>query len=412
VKVSMFHLMPHRELPDDFSRRYPSVWVTPPWHELVDDPARVGQYYNWTLDELIYGAEMGFDGICVNEHHQNAYGFMPNPNVMGSVLARATSHLDVAIVQMGATLPTTQPAIRVAEEYAMLDCISGGRLVAGMPMGTPMDANMVMGIPPIEQRDRFREAHELIMRAWQSTEPFAFNGHWNQLPMVNIWPRPIQQPHPPVWIPGLGSTSTWRFAAQHDYSYCMLSFFGSQVGKRIMDGFWEFSDAEGLDRNPYRAGFAQMVCVAETDAEAERLFSEHVLYFFDKCLHVPNHWWSGPGYQDYESLSRGIRSGTSMKQLEVIQNFKSYSYRDLVERDIVIAGSPATVRDKLVDAVKTLRIGNLMVLQQIGSMPHELTKDSIGLFCTEVLPKLRDIWDDEGWENHWWPQRLRGQRLA
>ena len=114
MKVSMFHLMPHRELPDDFSVRYPSVWVTPPWHELVPDPARIGQFYNWTLDELIYGAEMGFDGICVNEHHQNAYGFMPNPNVMGSVLARATNHLDVAIVQMGSTLPTTQPAIRVA----------------------------------------------------------------------------------------------------------------------------------------------------------------------------------------------------------------------------------------------------------------------------------------------------------
>jgi hypothetical protein len=101
-----------------------------------------------------------------------------------------------------------------------------------------------------------------------------------------------------------------------------------------------------------------------------------------------------------------------MKMLEVISNFKKFSYQEFVDRDIVIAGSPATVRDKLVDAVKDLRIGNLMVLQQIGSMPHELTKESIGLFCTEVLPKLRDIWDDEGWENHWWPQRLRNQRLA
>jgi hypothetical protein len=119
-----------------------------------------------------------------------------------------------------------------------------------------------------------------------------------------------------------------------------------------------------------------------------------------------------PGYQDYESLSRGFRSGTTMKMLEVVSNFKKFSYQEFVDKDIVIAGSPATVRDKLVDAVKDLRIGNLMVLQQIGSMPHELTKESIGLFCTEVLPKLRDIWDDEGWENHWWPQRLRNQRLA
>jgi len=411
VKISMFHLMPHRELPPDFTSRYPSVWVTPPWHELAD-PERVGVFYNWTLDELIHGAEMGFDGICVNEHHQNAYGFMPSPNVMGGILARATNHLPVAIVQMGSTLPTTQPAIRVAEEYAMLDCISGGRLVAGMPMGTSMDANQVMGIPPIEQRERFREAHELILRAWQSPEIFAFNGRYNKLPSVNPWPRPIQDPHPPIWIPGLGSLSTWRFAAQHDHNYCMLSFFGSQIGKRIMDGFWNFVDAEGLDRNPYRAGFAQAVCVADTDAAAERLFAKHIRYFFDNCLHVPAGWWAMPGYQDYESLTAGVRGGTARKQAEVMASFKNYTYADFISKDIVIAGSPATVREKLAAAVKDLRVGNLMVLLHLGSMPHELTKDSISLFCSDVLPKLRDIWDDEGWINHWWPKRLRGQRAA
>ena len=114
MKVSMFHLMPHRELPADFEQRYHSVWVDPPWWELAD-AERVGQYYNWTLDELTYAASAGLDGLCVNEHHQNAYGFMPGPNLMGSVLARATNDQDVAIVQMGATLPTTNPPTRVAE---------------------------------------------------------------------------------------------------------------------------------------------------------------------------------------------------------------------------------------------------------------------------------------------------------
>lgn len=294
----------------------------------------------------------------------------------------------------------------------MLDCISGGRVVAGMPMGTPMDANMVMGVPPIEQRDRYVEAHDLILKAWQSREVFAWNGRFNQLSHVNIWPRPIQQPYPPVWVPGVGSASTWRFASQNDHSYCMLSFFGSQIGKKVMDGYWEFVDGFGLDRNPYRAGFAQLVCVAETDADAERLFWPHIRYFFDKCMHVPLHWFGNPGHQDYESLSKGIRGGTALRMAQTMSEFKSYTYRDFVDRDIVIAGSPATVRDKLVGAVKDMRVGNLMVLQHIGSMSHELTKDSIGLFCSEVLPKLRDIWDDEGWENHWWPQRLRSQRLA
>ena len=100
MKISMFHLMPYRDLPDDFAQKYHSVWVDPPYAELADS-VKVGQYYNWTLDELIHAADKGIDGICVNEHHQNAYGFMPNPDLMGSILARATNGTDVAVVQMG-----------------------------------------------------------------------------------------------------------------------------------------------------------------------------------------------------------------------------------------------------------------------------------------------------------------------
>ena len=74
MKISMFHLMPYRELPDDFEQRYRSVWVDPPWGELAD-PELAGRYYNWTFDELLHTAAVGLDGICVNEHHQNAYGF-------------------------------------------------------------------------------------------------------------------------------------------------------------------------------------------------------------------------------------------------------------------------------------------------------------------------------------------------
>ena len=109
MKISMFDLMPHRELPPDFETRYESVWVTPPWWELAD-ARRVGQYYNWTIDELLYAAQCGFDGVCTNEHHQNAYGFMPSQNIMGSVLAKLTNGSNVAIVQMGATLPTSSCA--------------------------------------------------------------------------------------------------------------------------------------------------------------------------------------------------------------------------------------------------------------------------------------------------------------
>jgi alkanesulfonate monooxygenase SsuD/methylene tetrahydromethanopterin reductase-like flavin-dependent oxidoreductase (luciferase family) len=408
MKISMFHLMPHRELPADFEQRYHSVWVDPPFWELAD-PERVGQYYNWTLDELIYAAKAGLDGICVNEHHQNAYGFMPSPNLMGSVLARATNGMDVAIVQMGSTLPTTNPPNRVAEEYAMLDCISGGRLVAGMPLGTSMDANLCYGIPPMEQRERYYEAHDLILKAWQSREVFAWNGKYVQLPMVNIWPRPIQQPHPPVWVPGVGSYSTWEFSAKHDHCYCFLSYWGNNLGKQVMDGFWEFVASTHHEPNPYRAGFLQLVVVSETDARAEQEYYEHIRYFYDKCLHIAPEFFAAPGHQDYRSLVKGMKAGATSAIQEVTAKIPEWTYKDFIENQLVIGGSPASVRDQLEEAVKKLRVGNLMVLLHIGSMPHELTLKNIDLFAREVMPHLRDLWDDE-WENQWWPEKLRAKR--
>ena len=402
MKVSMFHLMPHRELPADFEKRYPSVWVTPPWNELAD-AERVGQYYNWTLDELTYADKMGLDGVCTNEHHQNAYGFMPNPNLMGSVLARSTKN--AAIVQMGATLPTTKSPNRVAEEYAMLDCISGGRLVAGMPLGGSPDTNFCYGITPIEQREMYREAHDLIIQAWTRDDVFSFNGKYTQLRYVNVWPKPIQKPHPPVWVPGMGSLSTWDFTAQHDYCYCFLSFYGNLAAQKVVDKFWERVDYHGLDRNPYRMGFLQLVVVSETDAKAEEEYTEHIKYFYDKCLWIPLIYAAAPGYVDYPSLVNTVKK-MKMADLEASGQWKDMKFKDFVDKQYVIGGSPASVVDQLADAVKRLRTGNLMVLLHIGSMPHELTLKNIELFGKEVLPHIHHIWDEE-WENHWWPKRLR-----
>jgi alkanesulfonate monooxygenase SsuD/methylene tetrahydromethanopterin reductase-like flavin-dependent oxidoreductase (luciferase family) len=409
MKISMFHLMPYRELPADFEKRYHSVWVDPPYHELADTE-KVAKFYNWTLDELTYAAKAGMDGICVNEHHQNAYGFMPSPNLMGSALARATNGLNVALVQMGATLPTTIPPIRVAEEYGMLDCISGGRLVAGMPLGTPMDANLCYGITPMEHRERYYEAHDLIMKAWQSKEIFAWNGKYFKLPMVNLWPRPLQKPHPPVWIPGSGSLSTWDFTAKHNHCYCFLSYYGNNLGKRVMDGFWEFVDKSNLDANPYRAGFLQLVVVAESDAKAEELYYPHIRYFYDKCLHILWDYQAVPGNQDHRSLVNSVKNLYPM-QLDLMSKVPNWKYKDFVDNQFVIGGSPKSVVDQLKAAVKKLRVGNLMVLLQIGSMPHELTLKNIDMFAREVKPHFRDTWDDE-WENRWWPEGLKEKKPA
>jgi alkanesulfonate monooxygenase SsuD/methylene tetrahydromethanopterin reductase-like flavin-dependent oxidoreductase (luciferase family) len=173
-----------------------------------------------------------------------------------------------------------------------------------------------------------------------------------------------------------------------------------------MDGYWDVVTKKGLERNPYRAGFLQLVAVSETDAKAEEEYARHVEYFYHKCLHVPAQWFAPPGNQDYRSLLAAQRN-----PVRRAENPKDLRYRDFVEKGYVIAGSPATVRDRLIEeVVKGLNVGNLMLLVQIGSMPHELALKNIDLLAAEVLPALRDIWDAEGWENHWWPERLRKAR--
>ena len=121
---------------------------------------------------------------------------MPSPNIIAAGLARRTK--DTAIVVLGNSIALYNPPVRVAEEFAMLDCISGGRLVAGFPVGTSMDTNYCYGQIPALTREKYNEAHDLILRAWTEPDPFAFNGRYTQLRYVNIWPRPLQQPRPPI----------------------------------------------------------------------------------------------------------------------------------------------------------------------------------------------------------------------
>lgn len=399
MKIACFHLMPYRDLPDDFEKNHKSAWFTLPF-DAVADRQKVSQYYNWTLDELIHAAEAGFDGVCTNEHHQNAYGFMVNPNMMGSVLARATRGTETAIIQMGETAVFLNPPIRVAEEYAMLDAISEGRMVAGFPVGLGGDFSYSYGMAPIEQRGRYREAHDLIKKAWLAEEPFAWNGKYYQLPMVNIWPKPVQQPHPPVWVPGNASPSTWDFVVDNDYSYCYLTYFGAQGAGHMVNGFWERCEERGRDRNPYRLGFLIPVGVGETDEEAARLYGPAIEYFYHKCLHLPEQFLLPPGHMTHSSLTHLL----TKRPFPPYDELKKLRFNEFNDREFLVAGSAKTVTERLIRIIKELRVGHLMLLPQFGSLSHEQTMENIDRIAKDVLPHLRGIWDDEGWEDRWWPK--------
>jgi alkanesulfonate monooxygenase SsuD/methylene tetrahydromethanopterin reductase-like flavin-dependent oxidoreductase (luciferase family) len=396
MKFHWFHLMPYPYLPDDFKQRYRSVWVDPPANELYD-PVKGHQVYNDYLDELEFADRAGYDGICVNEHHQNGYGLMPSPNLMAAALARRTSK--AKLVVLGNSVALYDPPIRVAEEMAMLDVMSGGRLVAGFPVGTAMDTAFCYGANPATLRDKYREGVELIVKAWKTRRPFAYNGKFTQLRYVNPWPVPIQNPRPPVWIPGGGSIETWEWCVKNDFLYAYLTYFGYESGRAVIEGFWETVDRLGEKRNPYRAAFLQFVGVADSDAEAERLYKEPAEYFYNRCFHIHPGYVTAPGYASVATLRRGVASqvAKSASQLRGVATWK-----DIVDTGCIIAGSPATIVDRLNDMADKMQVGHLMLLLQFGNMSKETTLYNTTRFATDVMPKLRHRFNE--WEDKWWPK--------
>ena len=394
MKIEMFHLCPYRDLPADFREKYRSVWVDVPRH--LFDGEIAARTYNETLDELKYAAEMGYDGICVNEHHQNAYGLMPSPNIMAAIMSRETE--DVAIIVMGNSIALYDPPIRVAEEFAMLDCISGGRLVAGFPVGSAMDTAFGYGANPATLREKYAEAEELILRAWEEDEVFSFDGKYTQLRYVNLWPRPLQKPRPPIWVPGAGSIETWNNCIEKGHLYAYLSYSGFKRGKQVMDGFWKVARAAGVD-NPYHAGFLQLVCVADNEQELHDKYAAHTEYFFNKMLHIYPGFADPPGYRTIDTIKAGLMAQTTSFGRA---GEGESTFDELREAGNVVAGTPQQVADQLEQVIKDLRIGHLMILNQFGSIPHELAKENIRRTAQEVVPQLRHLWPE--YEDHWWPQ--------
>jgi alkanesulfonate monooxygenase SsuD/methylene tetrahydromethanopterin reductase-like flavin-dependent oxidoreductase (luciferase family) len=405
MKITLFEQAPYRYLPDDFERKYQSVCTTP-----YSVTTRDGVYSSIRdfMDELMLGARSGFDGVAITEHAQSSYDMTPNPDLVASALAyqTETEGLGVAIFPMGRSLGKAREPVRVAEEYALIDVLSGGRLVAGFPIGLHYDASINNGVPPIEIRPRFDENLELLLRAWTESDPFVHNGRFSQYPSVNIWPRPLQQ-SPPVWITGIGNPRTMQMCLERNFGFNYLSWFGAKLtGKRIFDRFWEIADQVGVPLNPYRLGFLQTIAVSETDERAEQEYAAHLEYAFRKGLgSIPPELLGLPGGIDIRGVQALVKDPGDFG---LYYQMKTATFRDLVDAGVVICGSPATVREQLREYCRQYGIGTLHAMLGFGSLPRDLAMKNIQLFAEEVAPHLRDLWSDTGHRHHWWPERLGG----
>ncbi len=406
MKIVAFAQNQYRTFPADFQDRHEGT-VTTPWS--LAEPGEVRAAFRDYLDYIMQAARSGFDGVAFTEHAQTTYDMIANPSLIGSAIGYATETegLDVAIYPVGRSLGKAREPVRVAEEYAMIDCISGGRLMAGFPVGLMFDAAINNGVPPIEVRQRYTENLRLILRAWHDHEPFAWNGRFTQLPSVNIWPRPLQQPLP-VWITGVGNPATMRLVLENNFGFNYFGWFGSELtARRVFDRFWEIADSVGAPANPNRMAFMASVCVGETDEEAERVYGPHLEYFFNK----------GPGATQLGKLA--IPGGISLPGIRFLledqagdfgfaHEMRHASAARIFEVGAAVVGSAETVADRLIGIARDYRVGNLVTMLKMGSMPRDLVADNVARFAESVLPRLREAGVGDDWPHRWWPERLGG----
>src|ERR1051326_5398950 len=261
MKFFNFHLMPYAHADLKEIGRLGTAWVTYPNSHY--DPEKGAELYHDYLDQMEFADQLGFDGVCLNEHHQTAYGMMPTPGVLAGALARSVQRAKIAI--LGRALALLNKPLVIAEEYAMLDSLTRGRFIAGFVRGIGAEYH-AMGINPAQSQERYAEAHDLIVRAWTEPGPFQYVGKHYHFNYVNPWPRPYQTPHPPVWIPSQGSSSTIKWAAQMRYTYAQ-TLSPITVVARFFQLYRDEADRAGYVPSPDQLAWSNTIYVAETDAK-------------------------------------------------------------------------------------------------------------------------------------------------
>ena len=378
MKFSFFHLMPYPYLPDDFDTAYESTSLTYPNANF--DPSLGGALYARYLDELEYADQLGFDGIAVNEHHQSAYGLMPSPNLMAAALTRRTSRARIMV--LGNAIGIRGNPLRVAEEIAMLDLMSGGRVDSGFVRGIGWEY-FGHSINPTKSRSRFNEAHDLILKAWTSPEMFSWYGENYEYRYVNIWPRPLQEPHPPIFIPGAGSTETMKFCAERRYTY-MSVYAPTRIVRRWFDGYRQAAAGLGYVADPEKIAFSVPIYVADTDEKAHAEGRPAIEWLYHKGLRQTAQMVTPPGYMSPGSLRGVLASG--------MRGFGVSSYEDLLAQGQAVVGSPSSVAKRLGELYDDLGgFGQIIGLFAIGPSTHEQVTRSAELFATEVMPVLRPL---------------------
>ena len=353
---------------------------------------------NEYLDERVYAEELGFDGVMLNEHHQTPFCGGSVMDVEAAILARITKR--VKIVLLGNPLPVGDP-LRLAEELATIDMISGGRLVPGWVRGAGSE-QLANNINPAFNRERFNEAHDFIVQAWTKPGPWRYEGQHYHYRYVNPWVLPVQKPMPQMWIPGLISPETVIWCAKHRYPYVALA---TQLEPTIeMSNLYaDVAAQEGFQAGPENFGYLQNVFVAETEEKAQEL-GRGFVYGGGFGSFARPEWMFPPGYNSKEATKRLAKAFTDPRtgaeilrftqgeiDIEEVKRSIEKGYKSSQEGGLILVGTPKTVLKRIRYMLETLRPGIFGIWYHHGPMELKDRMTCLRLLGEEVLPAMREM---------------------
>ncbi len=386
MKVFVFDLLPYGKHFDQYKETKYLPYPLPADHFDPEIAARTYEEHLLCWEEM---DKLGFDGVGLNEHHTTPHSMMNSPNMMAAVGAQRTKRLKFLL--LGNLVPLHNP-LRIAEELAMADNLSRGRILSGFARGVPREYN-VYGVPMSESRARFEEAVDIILKAW-TEDVFSYEGKFWSYKDIAIWPRPYQQPHPPVWVPFTGSKETIEWAGRHNFS-AVIPDHHRGLTQDIVGYFAKQLAANGRRITPEHLCFFADAYVAQDRAAAIREYSPFYLYFVHTLWHhgslEQKSSPQGTGYlssSSYDYIKPENRVGAGVDR----EGMQRTTLAD-IERKIDIGelawGSPKEVTERLIEGAERMGANTLLLNMNVGAMSYDVFLEQIRRFGRDVLPKLQ-----------------------
>ena len=330
------------------------------------------EVYARALEQAQAAADLGFDSVWVAEHHFSTYGYCPHPLIMATAIAQRTRHIRVGTAVL--VLPLRSP-LQVAEEIAMTDHLTGGRLDVGIGRGYQPHEFARFGLDLEQSRAMYEEAVDVILGSLQD-ESFAYRGQYYRVPEGTLLPRPLQRPHPPLYV-ACQSKASLEASIQRGF-HVLTGGAGSDLAG--LQSFRKAFDtaSEAQPSGPIsQFGFSRWVCVAESDREAR--------------IGVPEAQWVMRAATNLAMSTDAVVDGSPNAN-----PLKEEPTEAQIMGQYGVFGSPETCLRILNEYVERLDPQLLLCTFWLGGLSQDKVLRSMELFAKEVLPGLRQATGGSG----------------